>query len=137
MIIGDRLRDIREMKNLSQKEVERRSGLLRSYLSRVENGHTVPSLETLAKIAEAMEISLADFFPGADTPQDRETKKMLGELSEEEIRFLADIKKYSTTLTDDDKKLVLAMIRKMAAVVPPRPAAAAPRARTASHRSAY
>lgn len=76
------------------------------------------------------------FFPGADTPQDRETKKMLGELSEEEIRFLADIKKYSTTLTDDDKKLVLAMIRKMAAVVP-RAAAAAPRARTASHRSAY
>jgi len=61
---------------------------------------------------------------------------MLGELSEEEIRFLADIKKYSTTLTDDDKKLVLAMIRKMAAVVP-RAAAAAPRARSASHRSAY
>jgi hypothetical protein len=44
---------------------------------------------------------------------------MLGELSEEEIRFLADIKKYSTTLSDDDKKLVLAMIRKMATIIPP------------------
>ena len=88
-------------------------------LSRVENGHTVPSLETLAKIAEAMEISLADFFPGSDTAGDRETRKMLGELSEEEIRFLADIKKYSTTLSDDDKKLVLAMIRKMATIIPP------------------
>jgi hypothetical protein len=44
---------------------------------------------------------------------------MLGELSEEEIRFLADIKKYSTTLSDDDKKLVLAMIRKMATILPP------------------
>jgi len=44
---------------------------------------------------------------------------VLGELSEEEIRFLAEIKKYSTTLSDDDKKLVLAMIRKMATIVPP------------------
>ena len=79
----------------------------------------ISGLETLAKIAEAMEISLADFFPGSDTPQDRETRKILGELSEEEIRFLAEIKKYSTTLSDEDKKLVLAMIRKMATIAPP------------------
>jgi len=78
----------------------------------------VPSLETLAKIAEAMEINLADFFPGTDTPQDRETRKILGELSDEEIRFLAEIKRYSTSLSEDDKKLVLAMIRKMATIVP-------------------
>jgi len=85
---------------------------------RVENGHTVPSLETLAKIAEAMEISLADFFPGTETPRDKETQKMLGELSQDEIRFLAEIKKYSTTLSEGDKRLVLAMIRKMAMLVP-------------------
>ena len=119
MVICDRLRELRESKNLSQGDIEKRTGLLRCYISRVENGHTVPSLETLAKIAEAMEISLADFFPGSDTPQDRETRKMLGELSEEEIRFLAEIKRYSSTLTDDDKKLVLAMIRKMATLTPP------------------
>src|SRR5271156_6270071 len=117
--IGEVIRSYRSDRGLSQGDIERRTGLLRCYLSRVENGHTVPSLETLAKIAEAMEISLADFFPGTDTPQDRETRKMLGELSEEEIRFLADIKRYSTSLSDDDKRLVLAMIRKMATIVPP------------------
>jgi transcriptional regulator with XRE-family HTH domain len=117
--IGEVIRTYRGQRSLSQGDIERRTGLLRCYLSRVENGHTVPSLETLAKIAEAMEINLADFFPGSDTPQDRETRKVLGELSEEEIRFLADIKKYSSTLSDDDKRLVLAMIRKMAVVVPP------------------
>ena len=117
--IGEVIRSYRSDRGLSQGDIERRTGLLRCYLSRVENGHTVPSLETLAKIAEAMEISLADFFPGTDTPQDRETRKMLGELSEEEIRFLVEIKKYSTTLSDDDKKLVLAMIRKMATITPP------------------
>jgi len=102
--IGEVIKSYRSDRGLSQGDIERRTGLLRCYLSRVENGHTVPSLETLAKIAEAMEISLADFFPGSDTPQDRETRKMLGELSEEEIRFLADIKKYSATLSEDDKK---------------------------------
>ena len=115
--IGEVIRSYRSDRGLSQGDIERRTGLLRCYLSRVENGHTVPSLETLAKIAEAMEINLADFFPGTDTPQDRETRKILGELSEEEIRFLGEIKRYSTSLTDDDKKLVLAMIRKMATVI--------------------
>ena len=75
--IGEVIKSYRSDRGLSQGDIERRTGLLRCYLSRVENGHTVPSLETLAKIAEAMEISLADFFPGSDTPQDRETRKML------------------------------------------------------------
>jgi hypothetical protein len=51
--------------------------------------------------------------------RDRETQKALGELSQDEIRFLAEIKKYSTTLSDGDKRLVLAMIRKMATLIPP------------------
>ena len=121
--IGQVIRAYRGQRALSQGDIERRTGLLRCYLSRVENGHTVPSLETLAKIAEAMDIALADFFPGAETQHDRETQKMLGELSEDEIRFLSEIKKHSSTLSDGDKRLVLAMIRKMATIAPPAPAA--------------
>jgi transcriptional regulator with XRE-family HTH domain len=116
--IGEVIKSYRSQRGLSQGDIERRTGLLRCYLSRVENGHTVPSLETLAKIAEAMDISLADFFPGTETPRDRETQKALGELSQDEIRFLAEIKKYSTTLSEGDKRLVLAMIRKMATLLP-------------------
>jgi len=119
--IGQVIRTYRGQRGLSQGDIERRTGLLRCYLSRVENGHTVPSLETLAKIAEAMEITLADFFPGTETPRDRDTQKMLGELSDDEIRFLSEIKKHSSGLTDGDKRLVLAMIRKMASVPPPLP----------------
>jgi transcriptional regulator with XRE-family HTH domain len=116
--IGQVIRTYRGQRGLSQGDIERRTGLLRCYLSRVENGHTVPSLETLAKIAEAMDITLAEFFPGTETPRDRETQKMLGELSQDEIRFLVEIKRYTTTLSDGDKRLVLAMIRKMASLVP-------------------
>ena len=117
--IGEVIKSYRSQRGLSQGDIERRTGLLRCYLSRVENGHTVPSPETLAKIAEAMDISLADFFPGTETPRDRETQKALGELSQDEIRFLAEIKKYSNTLSEGDKRLVLAMIRKMATLLPP------------------
>jgi transcriptional regulator with XRE-family HTH domain len=128
--IGDVIRTYRAERGLSQGDIERRTGLLRCYLSRVENGHTVPSLETLAKIAEALNISLADFFPGGQTQGDREVHKMLSELSEDEVRFLGEIKRYTTTLSDEDKRLVLAMIRKMATITP------APR-RLAPRRSMY
>ena len=55
---------------------------------------------------------------GLDTPQNRETRRIMGELSPDEIRFLAEIRRYSNTLSEDDKKLVLAMIRKMAETPP-------------------
>lgn len=62
MIIGDRIRQLREAKKLSQGDIERRTGLLRCYLSRVENGHTVPSVETLTKLAMACEVPLYRLF---------------------------------------------------------------------------
>jgi transcriptional regulator with XRE-family HTH domain len=54
VIIAERLRELRDAKNLSQGDIEKRTGLLRCYISRVENGHTVPSVETLEKMARAL-----------------------------------------------------------------------------------
>jgi len=58
MMIGSRLRDMRIDKQLSQGDIEKRTGLLRFYVSRVENGHTVPAVETLEKFARALEVPL-------------------------------------------------------------------------------
>lgn len=70
MIIGERIRQLRESKHLSQGDMEKRTGLLRCYTSRVENGHTVPSIETLEKYARAMGIPLYEiFYEGQGTPQ--------------------------------------------------------------------
>jgi transcriptional regulator with XRE-family HTH domain len=66
MIIGDRLRAFREEKKLSQGDIEKRTGLFRCYTSRVENGHTVPSIETLEKYARALEIPLYQLFYDGD-----------------------------------------------------------------------
>jgi transcriptional regulator with XRE-family HTH domain len=68
MDIGQRLRSIREEKQLSQGDIEQRTGLLRCYISRVENGHTVPAIETLEKIARAMEIPLYELMYDGDEP---------------------------------------------------------------------
>jgi transcriptional regulator with XRE-family HTH domain len=68
MLIGKRLKEIRESKNLSQGHIEQRTGLLRCYTSRVENGHTVPSVQTLEKYATALEIPLYRFFYDGKKP---------------------------------------------------------------------
>src|ERR1700722_9165887 len=68
MIIGDRLRALREEKKLSQGEIEKRTGLLRCYISRVENGHTVPAVETLEKFARALEVPIYQLFYDGEEP---------------------------------------------------------------------
>jgi transcriptional regulator with XRE-family HTH domain len=68
MIIGERLRQIREQKNLSQGDIEHKTGLLRCYVSRVENGHTVPAIETLEKLARAMDVPLYQLFYDGEKP---------------------------------------------------------------------
>jgi len=68
MVIGARLKTLREAKNLSQDDIEKRAGLLRCYVSRVENGHIVPSLETLEKFAGALELPLYHLMFDGDKP---------------------------------------------------------------------
>lgn len=108
--IGVTIRGFRLQKGLSQGDIEKRTGLLRCYLSRVENGHTVPSLETLQKIAGALDLPLSHFFaedPIRDVPG--------VSLNEDEIRFLTQVQRYSAQLCENDRRLLLAMVRKFAA----------------------
>jgi transcriptional regulator with XRE-family HTH domain len=108
--IGATIRAFRLQKSMSQGDIEKRTGLLRCYLSRVENGHTVPSLETLQKIASALDLPLGQFF-SEDTV--REVPGL--SLNEDEIRFLTQVQRYSAHLSESDRRLLLAMVRKFAA----------------------
>jgi len=75
MIIGEQLRALREQQNLSQGDIEKRTGLLRCYVSRVENGHTIPSIETLEKCARALNVLLYQvFYEGDDSPSPQPLK---------------------------------------------------------------
>jgi transcriptional regulator with XRE-family HTH domain len=120
MLIGQRLRELRESKKLSQGDLEHRTGLLRCYTSRVENGHTVPSIETLEKYARALEIPLYRFFHDGEEPPSKpklppaaRTEPLWGTSGKEwpELRRLA---KALRRMDDRKRKLLLGLARGMA-----------------------
>lgn len=129
MIIGDRLRDMREQKKLSQGDIEKRTGLLRCYISRVENGHTVPAIETLEKLARAMEVPMYQlFYDGEEPPKlpNLPKRKSSDEVawgsSGKDARFLNKFRRLLSKTQEADRKLLLHMAQKMAR---PRPGRAA------------
>jgi transcriptional regulator with XRE-family HTH domain len=67
MVIGERLKALRTSKKLSQGHIEKRTGLFRCYISRVENGGTVPSISTLEKMASALEVPMYQLFFDGDS----------------------------------------------------------------------
>jgi len=118
LMIGERLRTIRESKDLSQGDIEKRTGLIRCYTSRVENGHTVPSIETLAKYAQALDIPLYQMFYDGEA----EPKKIKGlnldgkKLSLSEQREIESLGRKFTKLKERDKGLVRLLVAKLARV---------------------
>jgi transcriptional regulator with XRE-family HTH domain len=121
MIIGDRLRTVREQKKLSQGDIEQRCGLLRCYISRVENGHTVPSIETLEKMARALEIPLYQlFFDGEEPPKlpnlpNRKTEAdLLWGSSGKDAQLLTTFRLFLGRMEESNRRLLLFMAQKMA-----------------------
>jgi transcriptional regulator with XRE-family HTH domain len=120
MIIGERLRQIREEKNFSQGDIERKTGLLRCYISRVENGHTVPAVETLQKFAYALEVPMYQLFYDSDKPPELPdlTKRepadsLMWGSSGKEARLLAKFRRVFSRLKEDDLGFLLFVAQKM------------------------
>ena len=144
MVISDRLRELREAKQLSQGDIEARSGLLRSYLSRVENGHTVPSLETLEKLAAALEVPLYQILYDGNEPPAlpaRPNFKPGDGFSNggKDAMFLHKLRRFLGKTSEPDRQLLLHLAQKLAArqkrvarrAKSPKPEAAAAQAATA------
>ena len=121
MIIGDRLRALREERKFSQGDVEKRTGLLRCYISRVENGHTVPAIETLEKMARALEVPLYQLFYEGEAPPElpnllkrKAADRIAWGSSGKDARFLVKFRRLLGRVDEGDRKLLLYMARKMA-----------------------
>ena len=110
MDIGKRLRELRVAKGFSQGDIEHRTGLLRCYLSRVENGHTVPSLETLERMAKALEIETYQLILESDKEPEAIPVKSKAAQGTREHRLTEAFRK----LNQKDQELVLALSRKLA-----------------------
>jgi len=121
MIIGDRLRAIREAKKLSQGDIEKRTGLIRCYVSRVENGHTVPALDTIEKFARALEVPLYQLFYEGDEPpalpklpRRRTADDIAWGTTRKEARLLTQFQRLLGRITQEDRNLLLFMAQKLA-----------------------
>jgi len=117
MVIGERLRSLREHKNMSQGEIEERTGLLRCYISRVENGHTVPAIETLEKMARALEMPLYEMLYDGDEPPkppsaDSSDKTLWGN-SGKDARYLRKLTFHLSKMRSEDRELILVMLEKI------------------------
>ena len=121
MSMAERLRALRERKHFSQGEVEKRTGLLRSYISRLENGHSVPTIETLEKLAKALEVPMYQLFHDSKQPPEilvfpeRNGSNGAAHKSNPKDRLL--LRRLGDLLSDiepNDRKLLLLMAEKMA-----------------------
>ena len=121
MLIGEKLRELREQKKLSQGDIEHRTGLLRCYISRVENGHTVPAIETLEKLARALEVPMYQlFYDGVKPPK---VPNLLARKSSDDgawgssgkdAKFLNRLRRLLGKANEQDRKLILYTLQKMA-----------------------
>jgi transcriptional regulator with XRE-family HTH domain len=118
MVIGNRLKELRESKELSQGDVEKRTGLLRCYISRVENGHTVPSVETLEKMARALELPMYRLFHDGEAPASLRKLKPpkddeWGSTGEDAV-YLSKLCKLLAKMKPNDQQFLLHMAQKAA-----------------------
>ena len=121
MIIGERLRALREQNNFSQGDIEKKTGLLRCYVSRVENGHTGPAVETLEKFARALEVPMYQLFYDGDEPpklpnlpKRNSADDILWGNSGKNAHMLAKFCRLFSRMQPGDFGLVLYMAQKMA-----------------------
>jgi len=118
MLIGNRLKELRESKELSQGDIEKRTGLLRCYISRVENGHTVPSVSTLERMARALEVPMYRLFHDGEAPTS--LRKLKAPKDDEfgstggDNAYLSKLRRLLAKMEPDDQKLLLHMAQKVA-----------------------
>ncbi len=124
LAIGQRIRQLREQKGLSQGDIEKATGMLRCYTSRVENGHSVPSIETVERFATALGVPLYQFFSMGEDPISSaplSTLEMLEQLAGtpgkrgSDARFLLKIKPYLDRISESDRGLLVDLATKLAA----------------------
>ena len=111
--IGPRLRQLREDKGLTPGDIERSTGMLRAYTSRIERGHAMPSLESLERFAAALEIPLYELFRDTTGPE-REQPQPASEKEKREEAFFLVLKRCVHDMNHANRRLLLSFVRQLA-----------------------
>jgi len=123
VLIGARLRQLREQKQMSQGDIEERTRLSQCYVSRVEHGHIVPSLETLERFAGVLDVPLYKLlYSGEEVPA---TPSLMPPTTMEEImadngdkgqdaQFLLKLRKLIAGMAEPDRDTLLSLAKRLA-----------------------
>lgn len=119
MLIGQKLREIREAKKMSQMEIAEATGLVQPYVSRVENGHTIPGVETLEKWASALKIPLYQIiYDGEEPPKPlklsvNHNQELWGNTGRDS-HDLKRLRQFLSKMDEPERKLLLSLAARMA-----------------------
>ena len=115
MKIGNRLKHFRELKGLSQSKIEESTGLVRSYISRAENGHIAPSVKTLEKFARALDMPLYQLlYEGEKPPRSLKAQETDDWASRGKgRRIFSKLQNPLRKMSESDRALLLCMAAKM------------------------
>lgn len=105
--VATAVRDLRHVRNLSQRQLAARMGVPRTYISKIENGKAMPTLSSLDRLARALQVDISALLRDAPTRHRDETAVLLND------PFLAEIAKYTAHLTSTQKSIFLNHVREL------------------------
>ena len=107
--VAEAVRDLRHVRNLSQRQLAARMGVPRTYISKIENGKAMPTLSSLDRLARALKVDIASLLRDANTRHSDETAVLTAD------PFLAEIAAYTSQLNELQRSIFLNHVRELAA----------------------
>ncbi len=106
--VSSAVRDLRRVRNLSQRQLAGRMGVPRTYISKIENGKAMPTLSSLDRLAKALQVDISALLRDAPKRHQDETALLTAD------PFLAEIAKFAPHLTATQKSIFLNHVRELA-----------------------
>lgn len=107
--VATAVRDLRHVRNLSQRQLAARMGVPRTYISKIENGKAMPTLSSLDRLAKALRVDIASLLRDANNRHSDETAVLTAD------PFLAEIAAYTSQLNELQRSIFLNHVRELAA----------------------
>ena len=106
--VATAVRDLRHVRNLSQRQLAGRMGVPRTYISKIENGKAMPTLNSLDRLARALDVDISALLRDAPTRHSNETAMLMND------PFLAEIAQYTSQLDSLQRSIFLNHVRELA-----------------------
>jgi transcriptional regulator with XRE-family HTH domain len=103
--VAQAIRSLRLHHGLSQRQLALRMGVPRTYVSKIENEKATPTLSSLARLAEALTVSVSELLRACAPARQEEVKELMSD------PFIAEMAAFTKQLDDMQRTSVLAQIR--------------------------